>query len=88
MWIGLTGYCSGPITIAYASQDGTAVAGVDYAPVSSQVVIDPASASSGYYNIGWARRGESNKQYFVNFTIVSGDAVLAKSKTTIGINLD
>lgn len=88
VWIGLSGYCSGPVTIAYTSQDGTAVANGDYGPVSSQIVIDPATANSGYYTIGWARRAETETYYYVNFTIVSGDAVLARQQSRIGIYLD
>jgi probable HAF family extracellular repeat protein len=67
-----------PITLSYATANGTAVAGNDYQATSGSVTFDPGQTSKTIsVLVTGDRAGEPNETFMVNLSLASGNAIVA-----------
>jgi probable HAF family extracellular repeat protein len=76
--VSLSAASSEPITVAYATSDGTATAGSDYQAAASTITLAPGQTTATVtVLVNGDRVGELNETLIVNLTQASGDAVIA-----------
>ncbi|QNG45756.1 Calx-beta domain-containing protein [Sphingobium yanoikuyae] len=79
--------CSGPVTLSYATQDGTAFSGVNYHSASGTVTLQPGETSKTISIspiFGSIPSGQSRILY-VNFALQSGAAALSDAQSAVTI---
>ena len=66
-----------PVTVQYATTDGTAIAGQDYGPTRGQLVFGPRETSRTItVNVRGDTLRENNEQFFVNLSNASGTTIV------------
>ena len=77
---------SAPVTLAYNTSDGTALAGADYEAAAGTVTFAAGETSKTIpVLVNGDRAGEANETFSVNLSLVEGNAVLADSQMTATI---
>jgi Calx-beta domain-containing protein len=85
----LSGASASPITIDYATANGTAIAGSDYAATSGTLTFPPGVTSQPItVNVFGNTLVESDKTFFVNLTNATGATIVSAQATGTVLNDD